>query len=155
MHTANHLHIAAPAARIYPLAADIARWPVILPHYRWVRILSDDGRRRVADMSAWRDVIPVRWSAEQVLHPDEPRVSFHHVGGVTKGMTVEWTFAELNGETDVTISHELSLPWPLIGGLAADYIIGPLFIANIAGKTLRRVRDIAEGRVPYPIAEPS
>jgi ribosome-associated toxin RatA of RatAB toxin-antitoxin module len=146
VHTVNHIRIEAPARRIYEFAAAIERWPDILPHYRSVRLLSDEGHRRVADMAAWRDFIPVRWQAEQVLFPDEPRITFRHVGGITKGMEVEWRFSESNGGTDVSIYHEFTLNWPLIGTLAAERIIGPMFVANIAGKTLRRIRQLAEAR---------
>jgi hypothetical protein len=102
-------------------------------------------------MAAWRDFIPVRWRAEQVLFPDEPRIAFRHVGGITKGMEVEWRFVESNGGTDVSIYHEFALNWPLIGTVVAERIIGPQFVANIAGKTLRRIRQLAENRADSSI----
>jgi ribosome-associated toxin RatA of RatAB toxin-antitoxin module len=144
MHAETALTIQAPPEVIYRFASRVDLWPDILPHYRWVRILQEDGPRLVVDMAARRDVIPVRWQAEQVLFPDIPRITFRHVGGVTKGMDVEWTFApEANG-TRVFIRHDLHLNWPLIGRFVADRIIGPFFIANIAGKTLRRMKELAE-----------
>ncbi len=36
------------------------------------------------------------------------------------------------------------LRWPLIGELVARTIIGPQFIEAIAGRTLRRVKALAE-----------
>ena len=48
MHTENSIVVDAPAARIYELGARIADWPTILPHYRWVHILRDEG--------AWRHI---------------------------------------------------------------------------------------------------
>ena len=95
-------------------------------------------------MAAWRDGIPVRWWAEQALYPDEPRIVFRHVRGPTRGMDVEWSFTPRSDQTYVAIRHELTLPWPIVGELVAERIIGRLFVENIAGKTLRRIKALAE-----------
>jgi hypothetical protein len=76
--------------------------------------------------------------------PDERRIEFVHTGGVTTGMQVVWRFTERDGAIDVSIEHQLELGWPLIGDLAARYVIGPQFIEAIAGRTLRRVKELAE-----------
>ena len=145
MHTENSIVIRAPAERIFELACAVERWPELLPHYRWVREIERDGRRRVVEMAAHRDGIPVRWWAEQVCEPEVPRITFRHVRGVTKGMEVEWSFTPTaDGQVLVRIDHELRLGWPLIGGLVADRVIGPFFVGNIAGKTLRRIKQLAE-----------
>ncbi len=148
MHTKNEILIRAEAAEVYGLAAPVERWPEILPHYRWVRVLEDDGEgRRLVEMAALRDFIPVRWRAEQLLFPEEPRIAFRHVGGLTKGMEVEWVFASRgDGVVRVSILHDLPhlAGWPLIGGVVADRVVGPLFISNIAGKTLGRIKELAE-----------
>ena len=44
----------------------------------------------------------------------------------------------------MSIEHELELGWPLIGDFAAERVIGPQFIDAIAGRTLRRVKELAE-----------
>jgi ribosome-associated toxin RatA of RatAB toxin-antitoxin module len=147
MHTENEILIRAETEKIYGLAAAVERWPQVLPHYRWVRILKDDGDRRLVEMAARRDQIPVRWQAEQRLFPDVPRITFRHVGGITKGMEVEWAFAPLDeGVVRVSILHDLPrlAGWPLVGEVLADRIIGPLFVSNIAGKTLKRIKELAE-----------
>jgi ribosome-associated toxin RatA of RatAB toxin-antitoxin module len=144
MHTENALLMHAPPETIYPLAAEVERWPSLLPHYRWVRVLRDDGRVRLVEMAAYRDVIPVHWWAEQELFPEIPRIAFRHVGGITKGMVVEWSFTPQANGTLVRISHDLDLHWPLIGSFVAQRVIGPQFVANIAGKTLRRIKVLAE-----------
>jgi ribosome-associated toxin RatA of RatAB toxin-antitoxin module len=149
LHTKNEILIRAEAAEVYGLAAPVERWPDILPHYRWVRILEDDGEgRRVVEMAALRNFIPVRWRAEQLLFPEVPRIDFRHVGGVTKGMEVEWVFApQGDGVVRVSILHDLErglAEWPLIGGVVADGVVGPFFVSNIAGKTLGRIKELAE-----------
>ena len=150
MHTENEILIRADAAEVYRLAASVEHWPEILPHYRWVRVLEDDGEgRRLVEMAALRGFIPVRWRAEQRLFPREPRITFKHVGGVTKGMEVEWTFAPRGeGVVRVGILHDLPrlAGWPLVGSFAAERIAGPFFVSNIAGKTLRRIKELAEAR---------
>ncbi|HEV2121892.1 MAG TPA: SRPBCC family protein [Chloroflexota bacterium] len=144
MKTANTLWMGAPASTIYRLAAEVERWPEILPHYRWVTVLEREGNRKLVEMAATRDGFPVKWQALQVLEPDAPRIRFTHVRGVTKGMEVEWSFHEQDGGTLVRIDHALDLAWPIVGPWVAEHIIGPQFVANIAGKTLRYIKVLSE-----------
>ncbi|HEY8772516.1 MAG TPA: SRPBCC family protein [Candidatus Limnocylindria bacterium] len=138
------IHIDAPLERIFPLAAEVERWPERLPHYRYVRRLpAENGERRFA-MGARRGPIPVRWEAIQRPLPDERRIEFTHTGGVTRGMRVAWRFEPNDGGWHVSIEHQLDLAWPLIGGFAARRVIGPQFVEAIARRTLGRVKELAE-----------
>jgi hypothetical protein len=72
-------------------------------------------------------------------------VRYRHVGGITRGMDVVWRLEPRDGGVDVTIVHEWTGPaWPLIGRLAADWVIGPVFIHGIASRTLFGVKRKAE-----------
>lgn len=144
MHVSNTLQIAAPAARIYALAAAVDRWPAILPHYRWVKVLEEQGNTRLVEMACRRDGIPLRWTALEELSPDVPRIRFLHVAGITRGMEVVWEFLPRGDLTEVRIDHDLRLRWPLIGPAVADRIIGPLFVSAVANKTLQRMKTLAE-----------
>src|SRR5262245_65739083 len=144
MHAENSLVIRARRKRIFELACAVERWPALLPHYRCVLEVGRGGAGRVVEMASHRDGIPIRWSAEQVCDPTVPRITFRHVRGVTRGMDVEWSFTETGDGVLVRISHDLRLGWPLVGRLVADRIIGPFFVSNIAGKTLRRIKQLAE-----------
>lgn len=146
MHTETSTIIQADVATIYRIAADIERWPQILPHYRWVRVLRDASNHRLVEMAARRDGIPVWWCAEQWRFPDEPRMTFRHVRGVTAGMEVEWSFAPESDGVHVGIRHDLRLLWPVAGELVGDWIVGRFFVSNIAGKTLRRIKQLAESQ---------
>jgi hypothetical protein len=76
-----------------------------------------------------------------------PSVRFSHIGGVTKGMEVEWTFQEVAGGagTHVRIVHVWDGPTiPVVGGLAASMVIGPVFVHGIASRTLAGLADSAE-----------
>ena len=138
------VHMAAPYERIFSLAAEVERWPEILPHYRYVRRLpADDGTRHFA-MGARRGLVPVAWAATQRPLPADRRIEFHHTGGVTRGMEVAWRFEPADEGWDVSIEHELDLRWPLIGRFAAERVIGPHFIDAIAGRTLRTIKGLAE-----------
>ncbi len=145
MKSSVQIQINAPLERIFPLAAEVERWPERLPHYRYVRRLpAADGERRFA-MGARRGPIPVRWEAIQRPLPEERRIEFTHTGGLTRGMQVAWHFVPNGTGYEVSIEHQLELGWPLIGGFAAERIIGPQFIEAIARRTLRRVKALAEG----------
>jgi ribosome-associated toxin RatA of RatAB toxin-antitoxin module len=138
------ISIRAPFERIFPLAAEVERWPERLPHYRYVRRLaSSNGERRFA-MGARRGRIPVSWEAIQRPLPEDRRIEFTHTAGVTRGMEVAWRFEPQDGACLVSIEHDLRLRWPLIGEWAARHVIGPQFIETIAKRTLRRVKALAE-----------
>jgi ribosome-associated toxin RatA of RatAB toxin-antitoxin module len=154
LHTKTGIFIEADPMTVYKFGAATERWPEILPHYRWVYVLDQEGNSKLVEMAAKRNFYvanwPVRWWAEQTNFPEEPRIKFTHVGGTTKGMEVEWLFTPRENGVEVTIVHDLELKWPLIGGIAANWVIGPLFIDAIAGKTLARVKELAEaGNTPF------
>ncbi len=147
MQLEDTLSINAPADIIFRLAADVERWPRILPHYRYVRVLGRKDGQVLVKMAAYRDRIPVSWTSILEAKPDERRILFKHVRGVTRGMDVEWRIEpRADGWTQVTIRHDFSPGWPLIGGRVAQVVIGEFFVRNIAGKTLRRVKELAEAR---------
>jgi uncharacterized membrane protein len=146
MKTENSIQIDAPLDRIVELAGDVERWPEILPHYRWVRLLEGGGDRKVVEMAARRDRFPVKWRAIQTIERDgaTPVIRYRHIGGVTKGMEVAWMFDQNTTGYLVTIDHELRLGWPIIGGVVGDRIIGPYFVSYIAGMTLATIKELAE-----------
>ena len=59
-------------------------------------------------------------------------------------MDVAWTFNVREGAVDVTIDHDFTPPWPVVGNVVSDYIIGPQFVEAIAGKTLATIKGIAQ-----------
>jgi ribosome-associated toxin RatA of RatAB toxin-antitoxin module len=141
--------IRAPYERIFALAAEVERWPERLPHYRYVRAVPDASGARHFAIGARRGPIPVSWRAVQRPLPDERRIEFQHTGGVTRGMEVAWRFTPADdGAWAVSIHHDLRLGWPIVGELVARHVIGPHFIDAIAGRTLRRVKQLAEGEHP-------
>jgi len=145
MHSEDHIIIDAPPVRIYDLAAHIERWPDILPHYRYVTLFRDDGRTRLAEMAATRDGgFPVKWTSIEEIDPAKHSIRFRHVRGVTRGMDVEWIIEPGPSGTDVRIVHDFNPPWPrIVGPLFARYVVGN-FIHNIASKTLRTIKGLAE-----------
>ena len=141
MRTVDRIRMRAPAERVLAAAADVERWPEILPHYRWVRMLerADDGG--VVEMAAWRPFgilnYPTWWVSEMRVDRRAPAVHYRHIRGITKGMDVVWKIEPRGAETEVIIVHDWTGPrWPLIGQAAASWIIGPVFIHGIASRTL-------------------
>lgn len=171
MQTENTIIINAPPGRIYQLAACIERWPEILPHYRWVTILRDEGQQRLVEMAASRDGFPLKWVSIQQCDPARHSIRFRHVRGISRGMAVEWSMEPAPGEpapgessldgpetgkqapggTLVRIVHDFDPPWPRpVGPLVARYIVGALFVHNVAGKTLRHIKMLAESTDSMP-----
>ena len=145
MHAQRSIDIAAPAQTVYAFAQDIGRWPQLLPHYRYVTVTREQPSSRIAVMAARRGWIPVRWTTEQRLDPVTPRIEFTHLSGWTAGMKVAWIFAPIAGGTRVSIIHDLDFRRiPLVGSWIGERIIGDFFIQSIAGKTLARMKELAE-----------
>lgn len=149
MRTLDETWVRAPAEAVYAVAADVERWPTFLPHYRWVRMLERRERGGVVEMAAWRPFgvvnYPTWWVSEMDQDPAAATVRYRHVRGITTGMDVEWKIVDQGARTHVTIVHAWHGPrWPLIGGLAADWVIGPVFIHGIASRTLAGIRRHVE-----------
>ena len=153
--TVDELVVRAPVGVIFPLAADVERWPAHLPHYRFVRFherRADGGG--IVEMSAHRPFGPLDWptwwtSEMAVAAPgaaaDAPWVRFRHVRGITTGMDVEWSFVPSAEGTLVRIVHVWDGPaWPLIRDVAAGRVIGPVFVHGIASRTLAGLGRAAE-----------
>lgn len=154
MKTENTVEMAGDLDHIVALAADVERWPEILPHYRWVTLLDGGGDHKTVEMAARRGPIPVKWRAIQEIERDGPTpvIRYRHIWGVTKGMDVAWTFEPAPGSIKVRIDHDFTPAWPVFGPLVgrpiADRIIGPRFVGAIAGKTLQTIKAIVENRNP-------
>ena len=142
--------VQAGLRHVFDTARDVERWPQWLPHYRWVRFREKTGDGGLVEMAAYRPFDPLPgwptwWLSEMSIEPDAPRIRFRHVGGITTGMDVAWDFVQENGSVIVTITHWWKGPrWPLIGRLAADAVIGPVFIHGIASRTLAGIARQAE-----------
>ena len=138
----------ADPAIIFKLAAEVERWPLFLPHYRWVHLLdsSANGQRKRVEMAARRDGIPLRWTAMQELFPAEGRITFRHVRGPTRRMWVEWTLTPGPDGVQVRITHDFSPAWGRVplGNFVAQHIIGESFVGNVANRTLRCIKVTAE-----------
>ncbi|HEY8469325.1 MAG TPA: SRPBCC family protein [Longimicrobiales bacterium] len=161
MITVDERLVRAPAHLCFHVAADVERWPEILPHYRYVRFRERRGPTSgVVEMAAWRNFggavrYPTWWVSEMRGDPDEPAVRYRHIEGITRGMDVIWEFHPVAEDvTRVRIVHTWAGPrWPLIGGLAADLVIGPHFISAIAQRTLAGVGQEAERRARADIGD--
>ena len=150
MRTVDRIHMAAPVERAFRAVMDVERWPALLSHYRWVRILERRANGGVVEMAAWRPFGPLNyptwWVSEMRIDRDAQAVHYRHVRGITAGMEVVWQLQPVDGGTDVTIVHDWSGPgWPLIGRKAADWVIGPVFIHGIASRTLAGIARALEG----------
>ncbi len=143
----------APVGVVFDIARQVDQWPALLEHYRWVRFRerSEDGGGLVA-MSANRPFglvnWPTWWLSRMSVDARTRRIRFHHVGGLTAGMDVDWSFEAVDGGTHVRLEHVWDGPrWPFIGVVAATAVIGPIFIHGIASRTLAGLARVAESEV--------
>jgi hypothetical protein len=136
----------AQAATVLRLAERVEDWPRILAHYRLVAVLAVRPEGRIVEMSAYRMgvPVPVRWRAIQRVDAATGRVLYRHIGGVTRGMEVEWRIVPADGGVEVTIVHTFAPPWPWPGPLIARYIVCGFFVHAIADATLAGTKVAAE-----------
>lgn len=150
MHTVDTLYVSAPPELVFRYAAEVERWPMILPHYRRVRLAErrPDGGG-IVEMAAWRPFgllrWPTWWVSEMWIARERREVRYRHIRGITRGMDVLWRVVAEGTGTRATIVHEWEGPrWPLIRTPAADWVIGPVFVRGIASRTLAGIGRAAE-----------
>ena len=146
MRTVDRIHVRAPLERVFAAASAVEHWPSILPHYRWVRLLGGG----LVEMAAWRPFgifkYPTWWVSEMTIDRPAGEIRYRHVRGITRGMDVVWRLTRTEGGVAAEIVHTWSGPgWPLVGGLAAELVIGPVFVRGIASRTLAGIKRAVEG----------
>ena len=154
MRTVDEGVVRAPLQAIFEIAADVERWPEHLAHYRYVTFRARQDSGGIVEMSANRPFGLFNWptwwvSLMEVQHRTDgtPCIRFRHIQGITTGMEVEWGFAPVTGGTRVTVLHLWNGPsWPVISGIAARGVIGPVFVHGIASRTLAGLALAAERR---------
>jgi hypothetical protein len=155
MQTLDRRLVHAPVRTIFDIARRVEHWPAYLSHYRFVRfrerfdIVDGTPSRGIVEMSANRPFGPIGWPtwwlSEMVVDFQTPSIRFFHIGGVTKGMDVEWLFTPAGDNTEVELLHVWSGPRiPVLGIFAATTVIGPVFVHGIASRTLEGLAQIAE-----------
>ena len=157
LRTVDERAVNAPLDAIFDVAANVLEWPTHLRHYRYVkfRSRSADGGG-IVEMSANRPFGAIKWPtwwvSAMVVNPpqraERPSIRFRHIEGITTGMDVEWEFEPTSsGLTHVRIVHVWNGPrWPVVGGVAARGVIGPVFVHGIASRTLEGLAKEAERR---------
>jgi ribosome-associated toxin RatA of RatAB toxin-antitoxin module len=143
MQTGNSIIIQAPREAIFETAADLASWPRILPHYRYIRFLEGNSQRSIVEMAALRSGIPISWTSEFVVDRERMELRFLHLKKFTRGMKVVWTFKETPAGVLVEIVHALRFRIPALAPIA-EPIIGGFFIHHVANQTLRAMKAQVE-----------
>jgi hypothetical protein len=153
MRTVDEGFVRAPVEVMFRITRAVEEWPAHLSHYRFVRFRerADDGGG-IVEMSANRPFGLLNWPTWWLSEMQAvgaagatPAIRFRHIGGITKGMDVEWRFESRDGGTQVELVHAWDGPrWPLIGVFAATTIIGPVFVHGIAARTLAGLTRVAE-----------
>ena len=145
MRTLDEITLAGSLDRAFDVASGVERWPAFLPHYRWVRMLEPRNGTSVVEMAAWRPFgfvkYPTWWVSEMEVVPAAYQIRYTHIRGITAGMDVVWQLSQRQDHVHISIVHEWTGPqWPVIGGIAANLVIGPVFIHGIARRTLEGVK---------------
>jgi len=147
MQTINSIRIAADADLVFGTASNVEEWPAILPHYRSVRHIGGQGSWRTFEMAARRSGMPIKWTALMLCDPSIRRIYFRHVGGLTRGMEVEWSFQPVSDGTSVCITHDLSrLRVPIVRSALGKLLTGRVFVEQVADRTLRCMKRWIEAQ---------
>jgi ribosome-associated toxin RatA of RatAB toxin-antitoxin module len=143
VRTGNSIHIRASRETIFALVRDLERWPDLLPHYRFVRVIDSGEKGDIVHMAATRSGIPISWISEYWADEKALELHFLHLRKWTKGMKVVWTLTPTRDGTRVEIIHDLRFRVPWLSWLA-EPIIGGFFIEHIANKTLQTFKEHLE-----------
>jgi ribosome-associated toxin RatA of RatAB toxin-antitoxin module len=143
-HSKIEILIQGDAREVIRRAFDLPAWPSFLPHYRWVKVLEQEGDRRTVEMACYRSGIPLKWRSHLWTLPEEGRMRFRHVAGPARGMEVEWTVVQEGEQVRVTIHHDLSLQVPLVRTPIGQWIVSEVFIRPVAGRTLAELKRTIE-----------
>lgn len=141
--------IRASREKIFATVSQLLRWPELLPHYRFVRVV--DGGDSAAEgwqslhMSARGGWFPVSWRARFRADVPSAQLHFEHVAAFTKGMRVVWTLTPVVDGVCVEILHELTFRLTGFGWLI-EPILQHGFIEPVAHRTLKAFKQILEGR---------
>jgi coenzyme Q-binding protein COQ10 len=149
MRIVDQIDVQASPQRVFDVAADVERWPDILPHYRWVRLRRRDSEPTLVEMAAWRPFPgfnwPTWWTSEMWVDQPNLEVRYRHIEGVTSGMDVVWKVSPKGPGAHIALTHDWEGPaWPLIRKPAAALVILPVFVHGIASRTLAGVKRRAE-----------
>jgi hypothetical protein len=150
MRTVDRIRMLAPYARVFAAASSVA---LALDPSAIAGCASS--QRGLVEMAAWRPFVggllkyPTWWVSEMTIDRPAGEIRYRHVQGITREMQVVWRLVE-DGEhsgrgVEVEIVHTWDGPrWPLIGRMAANLVIGPVFIHAIASRTLAGIKRYAE-----------
>ncbi|HEY3396220.1 MAG TPA: SRPBCC family protein [Armatimonadota bacterium] len=152
MVTTDEIVMQAPPDAIFRAASEVERWPHLLPHYRWVKVLERDGDACLVEMAARRGPFPVKWTSLKTQDAEALTVHYRHVGGPTRGMRVVWLIEPGPDGTLVSIVHDFRLEIPVLRSLPGQLIIGHCFVKPIANRTLQHLKAHVEAS---SCAEPS
>lgn len=154
MHSSLSIEIDAAPSLVFDLARDVDRWAELLPHYRRSEIRAHSGDTVLVQFVAVRPIgrfgLPVAWRAicwADASDAADLKLHFRHIRGVTRGMRVTWHVRPLPGEearSSVTIEHDFRRPVPFLGPDALARIVDRFFTQQIATRTLRRFKALAE-----------
>ena len=149
MHTQNSIRLYGTAKDVLQWVSSVDRWPDYFPHYRWVRVHERNNGGVTATMAAKHGGLPIQWTSVLKLTGASwplPLATFHHIGGITKGMDVQWLARPYDRrELELSIVHELD--WPAGSRWFAQKIIGDVFVKGVASKTLRMVKHYVERKI--------
>ena len=149
MEIANSVLIKGDIDRIYRYAAEVEKWPEILPHYRSVEILEQSETDRLVSMYCVRSfgivMFPCKWQARQELVPEKRQILFVHESGPVRGMKVAWILEQMPEGVRTSIEHHRPSSGNPLKNFYFDRVVGVLFIEAIASQTLATIKTIVEG----------
>lgn len=141
----------APIDICFRTASEVERWPLILPHYRWVHFHQrDEHGGGVVEMATWRIFAgplrcPIWWLAEMVVDQAAMTIDYRHIKGVTKGMVARWEIVPDDVDTRMRITQTWeSDDRPLLRESAWRYLIGALSFRDTARRSLAGIAAEAQ-----------
>src|SRR5579859_3538575 len=112
MPTMQHrIEVNVDASEVFALCRDVERWPGIFPPCKAARIVEQDGRRQVIEISALAGTRVMTWRSEREVDEATRVISFRQIRPLplVKRMTGAWRVYPIRGGTLLILDHDFEI----------------------------------------------
>ncbi len=133
--------VACEPAHAFAVVEELERFPEFMPNVEAIRVLEDDGRRKVAHWDTVIDDAPLDWVEEGIYDHDALLVRFRALEGVFDRFDGFWQVKPADEGSEVVFELEYIIGLPEI-----DEIIGPILRERLI-ENAEAMLEALEGRI--------
>jgi hypothetical protein len=150
-HRRTAIRVLADADTLFNLLAGVELWPAIFRHIESVRVLRRDGPKRLIEVRARWNGLPLGYRAVVTSDARRREFTIRHVSALTRGSIATWAVEPVHDQSGQPVQAELHVgvhvvvPLPGIGPFLARQFAGGLVARDLGSAMMYRLKEIAEG----------